>query len=191
MKKIALIATLLLTLGVLSGCKTKPQPEDAVVAPEATVTENESATAEGEITDGDVREEKVVPEKTETQTKEEVPAKEEKPAVKAEVKTEVKVETKTETPKAQIKTFNMVAKNFTFAPSTITVNEGDTVRINLSSTEGTHGLVIPDFGVNKVVSQGAPVVLEFVASKKGTFGFRCSVMCGEGHGDMKGTLIVQ
>jgi cytochrome c oxidase subunit 2 len=36
-----------------------------------------------------------------------------------------------------------------------------------------------------------PVTAEFVASKKGTFSYRCSIPCGHGHGGMEGTLIVQ
>lgn len=192
MKKIALIATLLLGITILSGCDMfkKPEAENTYpVDPEAAVTlEN---TTEEKVTEGDITEEKNTSEKEQPKAKEEKTEETEKPAVKAEVKTEVTVETKTEIPKAEVKTFNMVAKNFTFTPSTITVSEGDTVRINLSSSEGTHGLVIPEFGLNKVVSPGAPVVLEFVANKKGTFAFRCSVMCGEGHNDMHGTLIVQ
>ena len=188
MKKLVLITILLCGLVVFAGCEKKPQTEDAVAAPETAVTENESAvTVEEGVTIGDTTEQENVAEKTTEAKKEEA----QKSTVKADIKTEVTVQTKTQVPAATVKTFNMVATDFAFTPSTITVNEGDTVRIKLSSSEGTHGLVIPDFAVNKVVSPGAPVVLEFVANKKGTFGFRCSVMCGEGHGDMKGTLIVQ
>lgn len=129
--------------------------------------------------------------------KQETPKTEAKVEVKVEAKTEVKETPKTETaaqetPKpAALKTFNMTADEFAFAPSTITVNEGDMVRIVITSKEGGHGIVIPDFGVNKVINAGSPAVVEFTANKKGTFAFRCSIFCGGGHGDMKGTLIVK
>ena len=98
---------------------------------------------------------------------------------------------KTEVPKTVVKNFNIIAKQFEFSPNTITVNEGDTVRISVSSTDTTHGLMIPDFGVNKTIPAGSTVTVEFIASKKGTFQFRCSVFCGQGHPEMNGTLVVQ
>lgn len=35
------------------------------------------------------------------------------------------------------------------------------------------------------------VEVEFVADRKGTFDFRCVVLCGTGHPKMKGKLIVE
>jgi cytochrome c oxidase subunit 2 len=35
------------------------------------------------------------------------------------------------------------------------------------------------------------VTLEFVASAPGTFPILCSEYCGEGHEDMRGTLVVK
>ena len=44
--------------------------------------------------------------------------------------------------------------------------------------------MIPDLGVSGIDS------VEFTADKAGTFEFRCPTMCGQGHMNMKGTLIV-
>ena len=96
-----------------------------------------------------------------------------------------------EAPQPQIRTFDVVMKQWEFVPGTITVNEGDTVRMNVTSTDVDHGIAISAFGVNQPVKAGDTEQIEFVADKKGTYTIFCSVFCGSGHGSMKGTLIVQ
>ncbi len=92
---------------------------------------------------------------------------------------------------APLKTFEVEAFQFGYEPSTITVNEGDRVQITAWSRDVPHGLRIREFGLNMELRDKTPVTAEFVASKKGTFSYRCSIPCGHGHGGMEGTLIVQ
>jgi len=89
-----------------------------------------------------------------------------------------------------MKEFNVTAKQFEFIPSTIEVNEGDTVKINIKSVDVAHGIAIPEFGVSEKFGAGESISFEFVADKAGTYPFFCNVFCGEGHRDMTGTLIV-
>lgn len=90
----------------------------------------------------------------------------------------------------EVKTFTMTAKQWEFSPDTITVNKGDTVVLSVKSIDVTHGFAIPEFGVNERLTPGKTVEVEFVADKAGTFPFFCSVVCGEGHGSMRGQLVV-
>jgi cytochrome c oxidase subunit II len=85
----------------------------------------------------------------------------------------------------------VTAKQWEFVPDTITVNRGDDVRLSIESIDVNHGIAIPDFGVNAFLKPGEVTDVEFVASKTGTFSFFCSVQCGQGHGSMRGTLIVK
>lgn len=199
MKKLSTILLGFTFIILFTGCETfkKPQPEDEVVEVGDAVVGKEAEIVESKIPKEEKIEEKEEP-RVKTESKSEV-----KTAVKEEVKTETpakeKVEVKTpksktlkkETPKSEVKTFSITAKQFEFSPSSITVNEGDTVRISITTKDATHGFVIPDFGINKVVNPGATVTVEFVADKKGTFSFRCSVYCGDGHGGMTGSLTVK
>ncbi len=89
------------------------------------------------------------------------------------------------------KEFSIVAKQFEFTPSTITVKKGDNVIIHLTSADVKHGFSLQEFNISKEVDAQTPVTIEFVADKTGTFEFRCSVPCGEGHLEMTGQLIVQ
>lgn len=88
------------------------------------------------------------------------------------------------------KNFDITAKQWAFVPSTITVDEGDSVTLNVTSTDVTHGLSIPDFGVSETLTPGKTTTVTFTANKAGTFSFFCSIFCGSGHSGMKGTLVV-
>jgi cytochrome c oxidase subunit II len=89
------------------------------------------------------------------------------------------------------KAFEITASRFQFEPAVLDVTEGDRVVLTLRSADTTHGLSIPEFKVKATVPKGgAPVTVEFMASKAGTFPFECSEYCGAGHRQMKGRLVV-
>ncbi|MBI2085684.1 MAG: cupredoxin domain-containing protein [Candidatus Aenigmarchaeota archaeon] len=97
----------------------------------------------------------------------------------------------TTTTQASVKEFSITASQWKFEPNTITVKQGDTVKLTLTSIDVTHGVSIPTFGVNKQIDPGKTATVQFVADKKGTFTFACSVFCGAGHSGMTGKLIVE
>lgn len=95
-----------------------------------------------------------------------------------------------------IATFNLTGENFKFimdgteAPD-LRVKLGDTVRINLTSTDGTHDWVVDDFGAKtERVDTGESASVEFVANEAGTFEYYCSVGQHRANG-MRGNLIVE
>lgn len=96
-----------------------------------------------------------------------------------------------ESVQGSVKSFTMTAKQWEFDPSTITVNQGDKVKLVITSVDVAHGISIPDFNVSTFLSPGRATEIEFVADKAGTYSFFCNVSCGVGHGNMRGTLIVQ
>lgn len=98
--------------------------------------------------------------------------------------------TTTTTTQAGAKEFSITASQWKFEPNTINVNQGDTVKLQIRSIDVTHGFNLPAFGVNKQLDAGKTITVEFVADKKGTFTFSCSVFCGSGHSGMTGKLVV-
>ena len=90
-----------------------------------------------------------------------------------------------------VKEFTITAKNWSFDPPVITVKQGDKVKLTIKSVDVSHGFALPDYGFDQKLEPGKEIVIEFTASKKGEFTFFCSVMCGEGHKDMKGKLMVE
>ncbi len=79
-----------------------------------------------------------------------------------------------------------------WAPQTITVEEGQPVRLRLTSHDVAHGFAIPSLGVGPIrVEPGKFTVVEFTASRAGTYPFMCTVVCSPGHGMMVGQLVVK
>jgi nitrosocyanin len=64
-------------------------------------------------------------------------------------------------------------------PSSITVNQGDTVKLTLKNqvpgADTTHGFTIPGYNIAEVVSRGAPKTITFVADKPGVFPYFCQL----------------
>lgn len=80
---------------------------------------------------------------------------------------------------------NVAAKNFAFVPATITLKLNQRVKLRFIGTQGMHGIVIPDIGVNNVVNIGpTPTIVEVTPKKLGTFVAHCAVFCGAGHANM-------
>ena len=100
-------------------------------------------------------------------------------------------DTGTSSDSSETKEFDIVARQWNFNPDTITVNEGDTVILNINSIDVNHGFAIKEFGVSESLNPGNTVRVEFIADRKGSFSFFCNVQCGSGHTRMRGTLIVE
>lgn len=89
------------------------------------------------------------------------------------------------------KEFSISAAPFSFSPSTMTVNKGDTVKITVKNLNGTHTLKIDEFNAaTRVLKAGETETITFVADKTGTFEYYCSVGNHRAMG-MVGTLTVR
>ena len=90
-----------------------------------------------------------------------------------------------------VKTVDVTASRFQFDPATITVTEGDRVRLRLHSMDRDHAFAIKAFRVKALIPRaGEAITVEFVADRAGSFDFTCAEYCGTGHGRMKGRLVV-
>jgi cytochrome c oxidase subunit 2 len=83
------------------------------------------------------------------------------------------------------------ASQFQFEPDKIVIQSGSTVTIKVKSTDVNHGFAIKEYGINVELPPNVEKTIEFTADKSGTFTFYCSVFCGAGHRNMRGTLIVE
>jgi len=91
-----------------------------------------------------------------------------------------------------IKEVEIVAFNWGFDVSPVTINKGDRVRLRITSREGEHGLFIPEFNVNiKPIRPGEEQVIEFVAEDSGIFPIICNKPCGSGHRSMTDSLTIE
>lgn len=88
------------------------------------------------------------------------------------------------------RTFRVEASQFAYSPAVLSVNPGDTVTIELVSTDVVHGLYVDGYGVSVTADPGQTVRLTFLANKPGSFRFRCNITCGALHPFMIGKMQV-
>jgi cytochrome c oxidase subunit 2 len=89
-----------------------------------------------------------------------------------------------------VRVIKMTAERFRFEPSVITVNQGDKVRLEITSKDVTHGFAMKEYKISRKLKPGQTELIAFIADKPGTFNFHCNVFCGVGHLGMKGKLTV-
>ena len=90
----------------------------------------------------------------------------------------------------QERTFVIDARQYAYSPSELKVNAGDTVTIQLVSTDVVHGLYVDDYNISVEADPGQSATLTFIADKSGSFRFRCNLTCGAMHPFMIGKLTV-
>ena len=86
-----------------------------------------------------------------------------------------------------VKIINLGIANYNYDPNTIKVKQGQKVKIigNMNQLQGClKAFVIPQLRIQKLFRSGDNI-LEFTPTKKGTFGFSCTMGMGTG------TLIVE
>ena len=86
---------------------------------------------------------------------------------------------------------NLVASNWKFAPSTITVHMNQPVTLKVSSSQGVHGIYSSELGIaNTMITPGKTMTIKVTPKKKGTYVVHCTVFCGAGHANMTFTVKV-
>jgi len=169
---LALISVLIL---VGAGCTTVSNKQaDSEPVQEIPMDESENNATSTEMEDGVIVEGETMMDVTSTENME----------------GEMINEDSTSTETSDAITIAVIAKQWEFVPSTITVKKGQIVTLTITSTDVTHGFALPDFNINSTFEAGKTTTVTFTADKTGSFSFFCSVICGEGHRDMKGTLVV-
>jgi cytochrome c oxidase subunit 2 len=104
--------------------------------------------------------------------------------------TTIRVAGHTQAPPRRVMT--VVAERFSFTPSEITMDAGETVDLRLKSDDTAHGFRIAGVVNATVPKRGHdPLVVTLGPLAAGRYSFECSRVCGAGHHFMRGVLIVR
>ena len=90
----------------------------------------------------------------------------------------------------QERNFRIEARQYAYSPAELEVNSGDTVTVQLVSTDVVHGLYIDGYDISVEADPGQTATLRFTADRSGSFRMRCNVTCGAMHPFMIGKLTV-
>ena len=86
--------------------------------------------------------------------------------------------------------FRVEARSFEYSPAVLRANPGDRVTIELVPMDVVHGIYIDGYDLELHADPGQTGELTFIADRRGSFRFRCSVTCGALHPFMIGKLQV-
>ena len=85
----------------------------------------------------------------------------------------------------------ITARRFEFDPRVVTVEKGRPVKLIITAADVDHGIKLEEFGINQKIEARKTAIVSFTPDRVGRFEFRCSVICGNGHDDMVGELVVE
>jgi cytochrome c oxidase subunit 2 len=85
---------------------------------------------------------------------------------------------------------DITAKRFGYEPAEITIKKGESVMLELTSQDVTHGLKFKEMNLNAKIEKKKTTELAFTPTEAGDFVGHCSVFCGSGHGGMALTIHV-
>lgn len=87
---------------------------------------------------------------------------------------------------------HVVMKKYAFDPAVIRVKKGQVVELDVSTADVQHGFSVPDLGIKEPIQpHRAPAKVVFKADRAGVFPMTCSIICGPGHDDMVGKIVVE
>lgn len=82
-------------------------------------------------------------------------------------------------------------RKFVIEPNLIRVKRGENVVLDVSSKDVQHGFEVEQLGINEPIQPGKPAAIALDTSKRGQFRMECSIICGAGHDDMTGNIVVE
>ena len=85
----------------------------------------------------------------------------------------------------------VTAKRFEFSPKEITLKVGETVKLQLTTEDVTHGLFVKPLGIDEEIVPGKTTEVVVTPKAAGRYTTICDYFCGAGHGGMKMTIVVE
>ncbi|MBV8774779.1 MAG: cupredoxin domain-containing protein [Deltaproteobacteria bacterium] len=85
----------------------------------------------------------------------------------------------------------ITASKFHFMPDHITLVKGEPVRLQLTSTDATHGFMVRALKIDTDIKPGKATEVTVTPTTLGTFKAICDHYCGLGHSGMKMTIVVE
>jgi cytochrome c oxidase subunit 2 len=85
----------------------------------------------------------------------------------------------------------VAAKRFEFEPKEIHVKKGESVVLEVTSQDVTHGFFSRKLGFDEDLAPGKTIRVPIRADETGPYLVLCDHYCGSGHGGMKMTIVVE
>jgi cytochrome c oxidase subunit 2 len=85
----------------------------------------------------------------------------------------------------------ITARRFAFTPTQITLKKGETIKLQLTSEDVTHGFFMPEPRISEVITAGEIKEVTVTPERLGMFTASCSRVCGIDHANMQMIIVVE
>lgn len=85
----------------------------------------------------------------------------------------------------------VVMKKYAVEPPVIRVPRGAFVELIVTTPDVQHGFYVPGLGIREPVHKSRPAVITFDAETPGEYPVECSILCGPGHDEMRGKIVIE
>ena len=91
---------------------------------------------------------------------------------------------------SDVREFNISVEGGAFNPNVITVQNGDTIVLNIRAVDAVYGFSLGTYDIVEQIPEGEEKMISFVVDRVGEFNFFCGGFCASEYWDMRGKLIV-
>ena len=88
-------------------------------------------------------------------------------------------------------TIKVVMKRYNIEPNPIRLKQGQPTTLEVSTADVQHGFSIQALNVDEPIQPGKPATIQVTPQQKGRFNVECDIVCGPGHDNMQGTILVE
>jgi len=85
----------------------------------------------------------------------------------------------------------VVAKKYSFEPAEIRLKKGETVVLEVTSSDVQHGFHVPGLGISEPIQKEKVAEIRLIPETRGEYRVECDIICGAGHDEMAGKIIVE
>ena|SRR5687768_8556128 len=88
-------------------------------------------------------------------------------------------------------TIPVVMKKWKIEPEVIRIKRGQAVALQVSTADVQHGFYVPSLGVREPIQPRMPATIILQVYEPGEHKIECDIICGPGHDDMLGKIVVE
>jgi cytochrome c oxidase subunit 2 len=82
-------------------------------------------------------------------------------------------------------------KQWEMVPETVVIARNAKVELTIESDDVEHGFAVSELDIDESVRKGKPAVVRLIVGQAGVYVMRCSILCGRGHDQMRGRILVR
>ena len=82
-------------------------------------------------------------------------------------------------------------KKWVITPDVIRVKQGTLVHLHITTSDVQHGFDVKGLDISEPVNPGKTTDINLVASQPGRYEIQCGILCGKGHDDMTGAIVIE